>query len=160
MTRNKGSLSEKVPEKQHLIPRIAAGAKIAQWRIVEAVTRSIRIDALLCLYLEWMHVKILIWGWKGQRNKPCWPEVDWVISQAGQPEAYFDNLTGLQNWIGQTFGRAKDHGSAWVTRNKKGESPGKWRLIKIGIKRPAIFYGEKQIPLMNWKNQMFARAKE
>jgi len=41
---------------------------------------------------------------------------------------YFDNLTGLQKWIGRTPGRVKDQRSAWVTWNNKGESHGKWRL--------------------------------
>jgi len=52
---------------------------------------------------------------------------------------YFDNLTGLQNWIGRTFGGAKDHGSAWITGKWNGASRWKWRVIKRGIRMDCDF---------------------
>ncbi len=45
------------------------------------------IAPIVCVDFYEPSVKVaFVDGRKGQRNKICRPEVDWVISQAGQPE--------------------------------------------------------------------------
>jgi len=73
---------------------------------------------------------------------------------------YFDISQEYRNWIGRTLGRAKDHGSTWVTQKRNGESRGKRGLTTTRIRKGCNFLRRSADTANELKGSMSARATE